>query len=134
VSSGKTGLAECVKLTFDRSQFTFGQLLIIFFSVAHDPTEVDRQGPDEGTQYRSVVFATTPDQKRIADAYISQLNEAKAFKRRIATSVVTSTAFYEAEGDHQDYVAHHPESQYVRVFDLPKIEHLQKLFPDRYKR
>ena len=134
VSSGRTDHAESVKLTYDRSQITYGQLLKIFFSVAHDPTERDRQGPDEGTQYRSVVFAQTPEQKRIAEAYIAQLNQAKVFRRPVATDVAGAAAFYEAEDYHQDYVAHHPESQYVRAFDLPKIGHLQKLFPDWYKR
>jgi peptide-methionine (S)-S-oxide reductase len=134
VSAGRTGHAESVKVTYDRSQITYGQLLKVFFSVAHDPTERNRQGPDEGPQYRSVVFATTADQKRVAEAYIAQLNEARVFRRPIATEVVGLTAFYEAEGYHQDYVAHNPGSAYVRYFDLPKLDQLRKQFPDWYKR
>ena len=133
VSDGRTGHAESVRVTYDRSQITYGQLLKVFFSVAHDPTERNRQGPDQGTQYRSVIFAATADQKRIADAYIAQLNQAKVFKRLIATEVVSLATFYEAEGYHQDYVANNPGSAYVRAYDLPKLDHLRKQFPDWYR-
>ena len=134
VSEGRTGHAESVKATYDPSRITFGRLLKVFFSVAHDPTEVNRQGPDTGTQYRSAIFASTPDQKRIAEAYIAQLNQARVFKRRIATEVTGPTAFYEAEAYHQDYIVHNPGSLYVRAFDLPKLDHLQKQFPDLYRK
>jgi peptide-methionine (S)-S-oxide reductase len=133
VGSGRTGHAESVKLTYDRSQITYGQLLKVFFSVAHDPTEHDRQGPDEGTQYRSVVFAETAEQKRIAEAYINQLNQAHLFKRPMATEVAGPTPFYEAEDYHQDYVVHNPTSPYVVAYDLPKLDHLRKQFPDLHK-
>jgi peptide-methionine (S)-S-oxide reductase len=105
----------------------------VFFSVAHDPTERNRQGPDEGTQYRSVIFTATADQKRIAEAYIAQLNHAKVFRRPIATEVADLNGFYEAEGYHQNYVANNPGSAYVRAYDLPKLEHLRKEFPDSYR-
>ena len=134
VGTGRTGHAESVKVTYDRSQITYGQLLKVLFSVAHDPTELNRQGPDEGTQYRSALFVATADQKRIAEAYINQLNQAKAFKRPIVTEVISLTAFYEAEDYHQDYVANHPDSRYVMTFDLPKLDHLRKQFPDLYRR
>ena len=134
VGSGRTDHAESVRLTYDRSQVTYGQLLKVLFSVAHDPTELNRQGPDDGPQYRSVVFAATPDQKRIAEAYINQLNQARVFKRPIVTQVVSLAAFYEAEDYHQDYVANHPDSPYVRMYDLPKLEHLRKQFPNLYQR
>ena len=134
IGSGRTGHAESVRIVYDRSQITYGQLLKVLFSVAHDPTQLDRQGPDEGSQYRSAIFVSTPDQKRIADAYISQLNQAKVFKRPIVTAVVSLGTFYEAEDYHQDYVANHPESLYVRTFDLPKLDNLRKQFPDLYKR
>ena len=133
VSSGRTGHAESIKLTYDRSQITYGRLLKLFFSVAHDPTELNRQGPDEGPQYRSVVFASTAEQKRIADAYIDQLNRAKAFKRPIVTQVVGLTEYFEAEGYHQNYATKHPANLYVATYDLPKLDRLRKQFPDLYK-
>jgi peptide-methionine (S)-S-oxide reductase len=129
VSTGRTGHAESVKVVFDPSQVTYGQLLHVFFSVAHDPTELNRQGPDEGPQYRSVVFFTTEEQEKITKAYIAQLDEAHIFKHKIVTDVVPLKAFYEAEAYHQDYAAHHPESPYIQYNDLPKVDHLKKQFP-----
>lgn len=129
VSTGRTGHAESVKVVFDPSQVTYGQLLHVFFSVAHDPTELNRQGPDEGPQYRSVVFYTSEEQEKITKAYIAQLEEAHVFKHRIVTEVVPLKAFYEAEAYHQDYATHHPESSYIQYNDLPKVDHLKKEFP-----
>ena len=133
VSTGKTGHAEAVKITFDPSQVSYGQLLKVFFAVAHDPTELNRQGPDTGTQYRSAIFYTNEDQKRIAQAYIDQLNQAKVFRRPIVTQVVPLEAFYEAEDYHQDYLVHHPDQPYIVINDLPKVENLRKQLPDLYK-
>jgi peptide-methionine (S)-S-oxide reductase len=132
VSTGETGHAESVKVIFDPSQVTFGQLLHVFFSVAHDPTELNRQGPDEGSQYRSVVFYTTPDQLRITRAYIEQLDEAHAFKHAIVTQVVPLKAFYAAEEYHQNYAARHPDSAYIRFNDAPKVENLKAEFSAIY--
>jgi peptide-methionine (S)-S-oxide reductase len=133
VSTGRTGHAEAVQITFDPSQVSYGQLLKVFFSVAHDPTELNRQGPDYGTQYRSAIFYANEDQKRVAQAYIDQLNRAKAFPRPIVTQVVPLEAFYEAEGYHQDYLAHHPDEPYIVVNDMPKVENLRKQLPELYK-
>jgi peptide-methionine (S)-S-oxide reductase len=133
VSTGKTGHAEAVQITFDPSQVSYGQLLKVFFSVAHDPTELNRQGPDTGTQYRSAIFYTNEDQKRIAQAYIAQLNQAKVFPRPIVTQVGPLEAFYEAESYHQDYLVHHPDQPYIVVNDLPKVENLRKQLPELYK-
>jgi peptide-methionine (S)-S-oxide reductase len=133
VSTGRTGHAESVRIVYDRSQITYGRLLKVFLSVAHDPTEVNRQGPDEGTQYRSAVFTANAEQKRIAEAYIAQLGRAKVFRRSIATEVVGLREFYEAEDYHQDYVTHHPDSRYVMTFDLPKVNHLHQRFPELYR-
>jgi peptide-methionine (S)-S-oxide reductase len=132
VSTGETGHAESVKIIYDASKITYGQLLRIFFSVAHDPTQLNRQGPDEGTQYRSSVFYGTDDQKRIAEAYIAQLEKAKVFQRRIVTQVVPLNAFYLAEAYHQDYAAHHPNNPYILYNDAPKVAHLREQFPDLY--
>ena len=129
VSTGRTGHAESVRVVFDPSQVTYGQLLHVFFSVAHDPTELNRQGPDEEPQYRSVVFFTTEEQEKITKAYIAQLDEAHVFKHKIVTEVVPLKGFYEAEAYHQDYAAHHPESPYIQYNDLPKVDHLKKEFP-----
>jgi len=129
VSTGRTGHAESVKVVFDPSQVTYGQLLHVFFSVAHDPTQLNRQGPDEGSQYRSVVFYTNDEQQRITAAYIAQLESARVFKHRIVTEVVPLKAFYEAEAYHQDYATRHPESSYIQYNDLPKVDHLKKEFP-----
>jgi peptide-methionine (S)-S-oxide reductase len=133
VSSGRTGHAESVRLKYDRSQITYGQLLKVFFSVGLDPTELNRQGPDEGPQYRSVLFVTNAEQKRVAEAYIAQLNQAKVFKRPIVTQVVPLTEYFLAEGYHQDFVEKNPTNRYVAMFDLPKLEHLKKQFPQLYK-
>jgi peptide-methionine (S)-S-oxide reductase len=132
VSTGQTGHAESVKITYDPSQITYGELLRIFFSVAHDPTQLNRQGPDEGTQYRSVVFYNGEEQKRIAEAYIAQLNEAKIFPRKIVTQVVPLKAFYPAEDYHQDYATRHPNQPYIVFNDAPKVAHLRQRFPDLY--
>ena len=133
VSTGETGHAESVKVVYDPAQVTYGQLMHIFFSVAHDPTELNRQGPDDGTQYRSVVFYTTPDQLRLTTAYIAQLNDAHAFKHAIVTQVVPLKAFYAAEAYHQNYATEHPDSMYIWTNDAPKVENLKKEFPQFYR-
>jgi peptide-methionine (S)-S-oxide reductase len=133
VSSGTTGHAESVRVVYDPSQISYGQLLQIFFSVAHDPTQLNRQGPDEGSQYRSIVFYDNPEQKKAAEAYISQLTSAKAFPRPIVTQVTPLTKFYEAEAYHQDYMVHHPNQPYIVYNDAPKVEHLRTQFPALYK-
>jgi peptide-methionine (S)-S-oxide reductase len=133
VSSGATGHAESVRIAYDPSQITYGQLLKVFFAVAHDPTELNRQGPDTGTQYRSAIFYSNEEQKRIAQAYIEQLNQAKVFGRKIVTQVVPFKAFHEAEAYHQDYLVHHPNDPYIVYNDLPKLENLRKLLPELYK-
>jgi peptide-methionine (S)-S-oxide reductase len=132
VSTGRTGHAESVKVVYDPSQVSFGQILKVFFSVAHDPTELNRQGPDEGTQYRSVIFFSNEEQHRVARAYIDQLNSAKTFARPIVTQVVALQAFYPAEGYHQDYAEHHPHEPYIAINDLPKVEHLKQTLPELY--
>jgi len=133
VSRGMTGHAESVKITYDPSQITYGRLLMIFFSVAHDPTQLNRQGPDDGTQYRSSIFAANEDQRQVALAYIEQLDGAKIFPRRIATTVVPLQEFYPAEGYHQDFVKHNPTYPYVVYNDLPKLQHLKQAFPELLK-
>jgi len=133
VTTRETGHAESVRIVYDPSQISYGQLLKVFFSVAHDPTELNRQGPDTGTQYRSAIFYGSDEQKRIAEAYIAQLNKAKVFRSPIVTKVSALQAFYEAEGYHQDYLAHHPDEPYIIYNDLPKVENLKKYFPDLYK-
>ena len=132
VSTGATGHAESVKIVFDPSQVTYGELLRVFFSVAHDPTELNRQGPDEGTQYRSSIFYSSDEQKHIAEAYIAQLDKAKVFSRPIVTQVVPLKAFYAAEGYHQNYATNHPDDLYIRYNDAPKVAHLRQQFPDLY--
>lgn len=132
VSSGQTGHAESVQIAYDPSQITYGELLRIFFSVAHDPTQLNRQGPDDGTQYRSVIFYGNEEQKKIADAYIAQLDQAKVFRHRIVTQVVALQAFYPAEAYHQNYAALHPNQPYIMFNDAPKVEHLKQEFPDLY--
>jgi peptide-methionine (S)-S-oxide reductase len=133
VSTGTTGHAESVQITFDPSQVSFGQLLKIYFSVAHDPTELNRQGPDQGTQYRSEIFYTSDEQKRIAEAYIQQLTDAKVFRGRIVTKVAPLQAFYAAEDYHQNYVARNPHQPYVAYNDLPKLTNLRAEFPELLK-
>ena len=134
VSNGDTGHAESVKITYDPSQITYGQLLRVFFSVAHDPTELNRQGPDTGTQYRSSIFYGNEEQKKIAEAYVAQLDKAKVFPRAIVTQVVPLKAFYAAEAYHQNYATLHPNNPYIAYNDAPKVAHLQKEFPDLYKK
>ena len=133
VSSGATGHAESVRIVYDPSQITYGQLLKVFFAVAHDPTELNRQGPDTGTQYRSAIFYSNDEQKRIAQAYIEQLNQAKVFGRKIVTQVVPFQSFNVAEAYHQNYLVHHPNDPYIVYNDLPKLENLRKLLPELYK-
>jgi peptide-methionine (S)-S-oxide reductase len=132
VSTGETGHAESVQIIYDPSQITFGELLRVFFSVAHDPTQLNRQGPDDGTQYRSVIFYNNDEQKRIAEAYIAQLDKAKVFPRPIVTQVVPLKAFYPAEAYHQNYATLHPNQPYILYNDAPKVAHLRSEFPDLY--
>jgi peptide-methionine (S)-S-oxide reductase len=132
VSTGETGHAESVQIVYDPSQITYGELLRVFFSVAHDPTQLNRQGPDEGTQYRSSIFYTNDEQKHIAEAYISQLDKAGVFPRPIVTKVVSLQAFYPAESYHQNYAELHPNQPYIMFNDAPKVEHLRQEFPDLY--
>ena len=132
VSTGETGHAESVKITYDPSQITYGQLLRVFFSVAHDPTQLNRQGPDEGTQYRSSIFYGNDEQKRIAEAYIAQLEKARVFPGTIVTKVVPLEGFYPAEGYHQNYAANHPHDPYIVYNDAPKVAHLREQLPDLY--
>lgn len=132
VSEGSSGHAESVKVTYDPSQISLGQLLRIFFSVAHDPTQLNRQGPDSGTQYRSAIFYNSDEQKRIADAYIAQLNRAKVFSGPIVTEVTGINGFYPAEAYHQDYATLHPHQPYIAINDLPKVDHLKRMFPAIY--
>jgi len=132
VSSGDTGHAESVQIVYDPSQVTYGELLRVFFSVAHDPTELNRQGPDEGTQYRSVIFYGNDNQKKIAESYIAQLDQSKVFSHRIVTQVVPFKAFYMAEAYHQNYAANHPNQPYIAFNDLPKVDNLRKEFPELY--
>ena len=133
VSTGTTGHAESVKVIFDPSQVSYGRILLIFFAVGHNPTELNRQGPDYGTQYRSSIFYATPEQKKIAEAYIAQLDAAKIYSQPIVTRVVPLQAFYPAEDYHQDYLKNHPFEPYIVINDQPKLSHLKKEFPDLYK-
>lgn len=130
VSEGTTAHAEAVKITYDPSVISYGQLLRVFFAVAHDPTELNRQGPDEGPQYRSSIFYSSADQKAIAEAYIRQLTDARVFTRPIATTVVSLPGFYRAEAYHQDFVRRNPRYPYVVAHDLPKLQHLESSFPE----
>jgi peptide-methionine (S)-S-oxide reductase len=132
VSSGTTGHAESVKIVFDPAEISYGQILQIAFSVVHDPTQLNRQGPDVGSQYRSSVFYGDDGQKRIAEAYIAQLNQAHAFARPIVTRVDPLKGFYPAEDYHQDYLIHNPTVPYIAYFDIPKIENLKRTFPELY--
>jgi peptide-methionine (S)-S-oxide reductase len=132
VGTGTTGHAESVKIIYDPSKISYGQLLKVFFSVAHNPTELNRQGPDEGEEYRSVIFHANEDQRRIAQAYMDQLGQAKVFSRPIVTQLVPLKGFYPAEAYHQDYAIHHPDDPYIRINDLPKIDHLRQQLPELY--
>ena len=133
VSTGRTGHAESVEIKYNPREISYGQILKIFFSVAHDPTQLNRQGPDTGTQYRSAIFYTNDEQKKIADAYIAQLNKAGAYKTPIVTTIGKLVAFYPAEAYHQDYAINHPTQPYIAIHDLPKVENLKRLFPDFYQ-
>lgn len=132
VSTGTTGHAESVQITFDPAQISYGEILRIFFSVVHDPTQLDRQGPDTGSQYRSDIKYVNDTQKRIALAYVSQLNSAHVYARPIVTRVDELKGFYAAESYHQDYMTHNPSSPYIAINDLPKVRSLQRAFPDYY--
>jgi peptide-methionine (S)-S-oxide reductase len=134
VSTGTTGHAESVKITYDPAKITYGQLLKIFFAVAHDPTQLNRQGPDEGTQYRSAIFYGTPEQKAVAEAYIQQLDAAKLFRHAIVTKVVPLDGFYAAEAYHQHFLDRNPTYPYIVYNDLPKLAQLKKDFPEMLKR
>lgn len=132
VSSGATQHAESVHVLYDRAQITYGQLLKVFFAIAHDPTQLNRQGPDRGTQYRSAIFYASLEQQRIAAAYIAQLESAGAFKDRIVTSLAPLMAFHEAEAYHQDYASRHPDQLYILLHDAPKVARLKQRLPGLY--
>jgi peptide-methionine (S)-S-oxide reductase len=132
VSTGSTGHAEAVEIKYDPQKISYGKILQIYFSVAHDPTQLNRQGPDSGTQYRSEIFATTPEQKKVAETYIAQLNAAKVYKKPIVTKLGMLEAFYPAEAYHQDYLTLHPNQPYIAYNDIPKVENLKKIFAQNY--
>jgi peptide-methionine (S)-S-oxide reductase len=132
VSTGTTGHAESVQIKYDPKKISYGKLLQIFFSVAHDPTQLNRQGPDSGTQYRSAIFTTTEEQKQVTDAYIAQLNAAKVYSGPIVTKVGPLQGFYPAEAYHQDYLTLHPNQPYIAYNDIPKVENLKKIFAANY--
>jgi peptide-methionine (S)-S-oxide reductase len=133
VSSETTSHAEAVKVVFDPHRISYGTLLRVFFSVVHDPTQLNRQGPDVGTSYRSVIFYTSPEQKRIAEAYIAQLDQAHSFPKKIVTQVVPLDAFYNAEDYHQDYAEKNPNNPYIQVCDVPKVKALKEQFPELFQ-
>ena len=133
VSSGMTGHAESVQVTYDPKQVSYGKLLQVFFSVAHDPTQLNRQGPDTGTQYRSAIFYRTPDQKQVAERYVAQLDAAKVFPSKIVTQIAPLKEFYAAEAYHQDYATLHPDQPYIAYNDLPKIANLKAVMPQLYR-
>jgi peptide-methionine (S)-S-oxide reductase len=133
VSTGMTGHAETVSVVYDPSKITYGQLLMVYFSVAHDPTQLNRQGPDSGSQYRSSIFYTSDEQKRIAEAYVSQLTAQKLYARPIVTKIVPFETFYPAEDYHQDFLKHNPDNPYIQINDLPKLEDLKRTFPSLYR-
>lgn len=133
VGTGSTGHAESVEITYDPRQVTYGKLLQIFFSVAHDPTELNRQGPDTGPQYRSAIFIQNPEQKRVAEAYVAQLDQGKAFRKPIATKLEPLQGFYPAEGYHQDFLTENPNHPYIVINDLPKVRDLKTVFPGLYR-
>jgi len=133
VSSGTTGHAESVQVTYDPRQISYGRLLQIFFSVVHDPTELNRQGPDTGTQYRSAIFPANAEQADVAKAYIAQLDQAHAFKKPIVTRIEPDRAFYPAETYHQDFLTRNPTYPYIAINDIPKIEDLKRVLPDVYR-
>jgi peptide-methionine (S)-S-oxide reductase len=133
VSSGITGHAESVQVTYDPRQISYGRLLQIFFSVVHDPTELNRQGPDTGTQYRSAIFPASAEQAQVAKAYIAQLDQAHAFKKAIVTRIEPDRAFYPAEAYHQDFLTRYPTHPYIAINDIPKVEDLKRVMPDLYR-
>jgi peptide-methionine (S)-S-oxide reductase len=133
VSAGVTGHAEAVLVTYDPAQVSYGELLKIFFSVAHDPTQLNRQGPDVGTQYRSAIYFSDAEQEKVAREYIAQLTSAKVFSRPIVTEVSALEKFYSAEEYHQDYMEHHPNQPYIVIHDRPKVKHLKEQFPQYYR-
>jgi peptide-methionine (S)-S-oxide reductase len=133
VGTGDTGHAESVRITYDPTQVSYGRILQIYFSVVTDPTQLNRQGPDSGTQYRSAIFAQNPDQQRIAQAYIAQLSQAGVFPAPIVTTIEPNTGFFPAEGYHQNYLDLHPTSAYIAMNDMPKLADLQRLFPQQYR-
>jgi peptide-methionine (S)-S-oxide reductase len=132
VGSGRTGHAESVQITFDPRRISYGRILQIYFSVVHDPTQLNRQGPDIGTQYRSTIFPLSAEQEKIAKAYIAQLEQAGTFDKPIVTTIEPDRTFYRAEDYHQDFLAHNPTYPYIAINDIPKVENLQKYFPDTY--
>ena len=133
VGTGRTGHAESVRISFDPRKISYGRILQIYFSVAHDPTQLNRQGPDVGTQYRSAIFPANPAQASIAKAYIAQLNQARVFNAAIVTKIEPDREFYAAEDYHQDFLTRHPGHPYIVYNDLPKIEDLKRLFPETYR-
>jgi peptide-methionine (S)-S-oxide reductase len=132
VSTGQTGHAESVQITFDPRVITYGRILQVFFSVVHDPTQLNRQGPDVGTQYRSAIFPMNPEQSNVAKAFIAQLNQARTFDAAIVTKIEPSRSFYRAEAYHQDFLERNPTHPYIMINDLPKIDNLKRMFPDLY--
>lgn len=134
VSTGRTGHAEAIEITYDPSKISYGQLLKIFFNVAHDPTQLNRQGPDHGPQYRSAIFYSSPDQKKVAEAYIKQLNDAKAFNAPIVTEITAFKAFYPAEEHHQNFCSRNPKNRYVMYNADPKVEKTKKQYPNLLKK
>jgi peptide-methionine (S)-S-oxide reductase len=132
VSTGSTGHAESVQIKYDPNKISYGKILQIFFSVVHDPTQLNRQGPDTGPQYRSAIFTTSDEQKKVADAYIAQLHAAKVYKKPIVTKIAPLEAFYPAEAYHQDYLTLHPNQPYIAYNDIPKVEALKKIFAENY--
>ena len=133
VTTGRTGHAELVQIEYNPREISYGQILKIFFSVVHDPTQLNRQGPDVGTHYRSAIFYANDEQKKVAEAYIAQLGQAGIFKSPIVTKVGPLTAFYPAEAYHQDYAIKHPTQPYIAIHDLPKVDNLKRLFPNMYR-
>ena len=133
VTSGRTGHAEAVRITYDPRKISYGRILQIYFSVAHDPTQLNRQGPDVGTQYRSTIFPANDEQARVAKAYIDQLDQAKTFRAKVVTTIEPGKPFYAAEGYHQDYMTLNPRQPYIAIHDLPKVDNLKRLFPQAYR-
>lgn len=133
VSGGDTGHAESVEILYDPQRISYGELLRVFFAVAHDPTELNRQGPDEGTQYRSTIFFKTPEEQRVVSDYIAQLDGARLFDAKIVTTLEPNLGFYPAEPEHQDYATRHPNQPYIRLNDRPKLARLQRFFPELYR-